>query len=37
MSTATATNSRAAPSSLAASRKFKTFATTFSITGPVVY
>src|SRR5580700_2117759 len=37
MSTATATNSRSAPSSLAASRKFGTFATTFSITGPVVY
>jgi hypothetical protein len=36
MSTATATNSRAALS-LAASSKFKTFATTFSITGPVVY
>jgi hypothetical protein len=37
MTTATATNSRAAPSALAASSKFKTFATTFSITGPVVY
>lgn len=37
MSTATATSSRTAPSSLAASRKFKAFATTFSITGPVVY
>jgi hypothetical protein len=37
MSTATAANSRAAPSALAASSKFKTFATTFSITGPVVY
>jgi hypothetical protein len=37
MSTTAATNSRAAPSSLAESSKFKTFATTFSITGPVVY
>ena len=37
MSTAAATNSRAALSSLAESSKFKTFATTFSITGPVVY
>ena len=37
MSTATATSSRTAPSSLAASRKFKAFATTFSIAGPVVY
>jgi hypothetical protein len=37
MSTITATNSRTAPSSLAASRKFKAFATTFSITGPVAY
>jgi len=37
MTTATATNSRAAPSALAASSKFKSFATTFSITGPVVY
>jgi len=38
MSTTT-TTSRAtpAPSSLAASSKFKTFATVFSITGPVVY
>jgi hypothetical protein len=41
MSTATATNSKAAskaaPPALAASGKFRTFATTFSITGPVVY
>ena len=37
MSTATATNSRSAPSSLSASRKVGTFATTVSITGPVVY
>lgn len=39
MSTTTTTTSRTAPpaSSLAASSKFKTFATTFSITGPVVY
>src|ERR1700731_3531917 len=37
ISTATATSSRTAPSSLAASRKFKAFATTFSIAGPVVY
>jgi hypothetical protein len=35
---ATATSaSRTTPSSLAASAKFKTFATTFSITGPVIY
>jgi hypothetical protein len=39
MSTTTGTASRTAPaaSSLAASSKFKTFATVFSITGPVVY
>ena len=39
MSTTTTTTPRAAtpPSSLAASSKFKTFVTTFSITGPVVY
>jgi hypothetical protein len=36
---ATATTTRAAPStsSLAASAKFKTFALTFSISGPVIY
>ncbi len=38
MSTTTTTSrSTPATSSLAASAKFKTFATTFSITGPVVY
>ncbi len=39
MSTTTGTASRTSPaaSSLAASSKFKTFATVFSITGPVVY
>ena len=39
MSRTTTTTPRAAtpPSSLAASSKFKTFVTTFSITGPVVY
>jgi hypothetical protein len=39
MSTTTTTSSRTAPaaSSLAASRKFKAFATVFSISGPVVY
>jgi len=39
MSTTTTNTSRTAPatSSLAASSKFKTFATVFSITGPVVY
>ena len=39
MSTTTTTTPRAAtpPSSLAASSKFKTFVTTFSIAGPVVY
>jgi hypothetical protein len=37
MSTATAANSKAAPSALATSSKFKAFATTFSITGPAVY
>jgi hypothetical protein len=39
MSTTTTTSSRTAPStsSLAASRKFKAFATVFSITGPVIY
>jgi hypothetical protein len=39
MSTTTTTGARTGPasSSLAASSKFKTFATTFSISGPVVY
>jgi hypothetical protein len=37
MTATTATTSRTAPSPLAASRKFKAFATTFSIAGPVVY
>ncbi|MGA8499517.1 MAG: hypothetical protein WB764_28820 [Xanthobacteraceae bacterium] len=38
MSTTTTTSRTApAPSSLAASAKFKTFATTFSISGPVIY
>jgi hypothetical protein len=39
MSTTTTTTSRAAPgrSALAASARFKTFATTFSVIGPVVY
>jgi hypothetical protein len=39
MSTTTRTTSGAAPStsSLAASKKFKAFATTFSISGPVIY
>jgi hypothetical protein len=39
MSTTTGTASRTSPaaSSLAASSKFKTFVTVFSITGPVVY
>jgi hypothetical protein len=37
MSTASATNSRTAPSSLAASARFGTFAANFSISGPVIY
>ena len=39
MTTTAATHSRTAQpaSSLATSRKFKVFATTFSISGPVVY
>jgi hypothetical protein len=37
MSTTAAAGSRSASSSLAASRKFGTFAKTFSITGPVIY
>ena len=35
--TATAATARAAPSSLAASTRFKTFALTFSTFGPVIY